>query len=116
MPGRYPVYPEGTQTDNVPLTLSRSETDHLRKIAPTRSGAARIVIQGRIAADQVARGEVPAPEDPAAIYEAMASCVRLKALAEALGQDDLAQAFEARRKTLEAKVKRVRAAGLVVNA
>lgn len=116
MPGRYPVYPEGTETINVPLTLSREETDHLERIAPTRSAAARIIIQGRMAADHVARGEADTPEDLASLYDAMASCVRLKRIAEALGQDDLAQALESRLKVLKTKSSRIHAAGLVVNA
>lgn len=116
MPGRYPVYPEGTETVNVPLTLSREETNHLERIAPSRSAAARIVIQARMAADYVALGETETPQDLAALYDAMASCVRLKRLAEALQQDDLAQALESRRKTLATKASKVHTAGLVVNA
>lgn len=116
MPGRYPVYPEGTETVNVPLTLSREETNFLEKIAPSRSAAARIVIQARINADQVARGVAETPEDLASLYDAMASCVRLKRLAETLQQDELAQALESRRKTLATKASRVHTAGLTVNA
>lgn len=116
MPGRYPVYPEGTETVNVPLTLSREETNHLERIAPSRSAAARIIIQTRMAADHVARGEADTPEDLASLYEAMASCVRLKRLADGMAQDDLAQALESRRKVLATKASRVHAAGLTINA
>lgn len=115
MPGRYPVYPEGTETVNVPLVLSREETNFLERLAPSRSGAARIVIQNRFTADAVARGEAHTPDDLSQLYEAMASCVRLRRLALALDETDLAETYESRRKVLATKASRVHVAGLAVN-
>lgn len=118
MPGRHAVYPTGTETVSVPLMLSVGEAEHLRAtVAPSRAAAVRAVVVARVAADAVARGDAPAPDDEVGLLEAEASCLRLKRQALAVGDTDAADRLEAARLAIGRKrlALAVNDGGLTVN-
>jgi hypothetical protein len=85
------IYPTEVYKLNVPLTLSKAEVDELlQSVAPTRSAAARTVIQRYLTALDVARCSKTADNsDRALIHESMAACLRL--LVTARAKEDAAE-------------------------
>lgn len=112
--GRKPVYQNGVAVINVPLTLSSKEADVLRTtVAPTRSAAARTVVQRHVFAVDAAKGKADPGDDRAATLETLACIQRLLVTARAIQDDAEVARLTARSNELWARLAPV-AGGLTV--